>query len=127
MIESDIARQICFAIVASVFGLIAIRAFLNPDKLAEELGYRLEAPNGYSELFAIYIGVWLATAILALTALWHVNVVIFGDLLALFVIAQPAGRLLAIPRWGMPRKGLLVMFGVEVAGGMILVIVRPFS
>ena len=52
---------------------------------------------------AIYVGLWLAHAALAFYALRHLNQAILADLLALLILAQPFGRLLALPRFG-PHK-----------------------
>ncbi|CAN7159015.1 DUF4345 family protein [Acidovorax sp. LjRoot129] len=125
MIKSDTTRQIFFGITAAVFLAIATRAWLAPEKMAAGLGYTLRAPNGYSELFAVYIGIWVATAALALVAAYKVKDALPGDLLAMFVLAQPAGRLLALPEWGPPQGTLFVMFIIEVVGGLALLLVRP--
>lgn len=125
LIKSDITRQILFGMTAAVFVLIAVRAALFPQKMASGLGYSLSAPNGYSEMYAVYVGVWGATAALALVALFRVKEALLGDLLAVFVLAQPIARLLALTQWGMPQGNLFVMFIVEVIGGVVLLLVRP--
>lgn len=125
MIESDSARQVCLGVTALVFALIALRAFVSPDRMAAGLGYKLTAPNGFSEIYAVYVGVWLATALLGVVALFQVQVAILGDLLAAFVLAQLLGRLLAWRKWGFPTGNLLIMFYVEIVGGIILLLVRP--
>ena len=125
LIKSDIARQIFFGITAAVFILIAARALLAPEKMAAGLGYNLTAPNGYSELYAVYIGVWIATAVLALVAIYRIGDALLGDLVAIFVLAQPIGRLLALFKWGPPQGTLFIMFIVEAIGGIALLLVRP--
>lgn len=125
LIKSDIVRQIFFGITAAVFIFIAVRAALFPERMASGLGYTLSAPNGFSEMYAVYVGVWVATAILALVAIFRVREALFGDLLAVFVLAQPIARLLALSKWGMPQGTLFVMFIVEALGGMALLLVRP--
>lgn len=125
MIKSDVARQVLFGITALIFFLIAVRALLMPEKLASGLGYTLQAPNGYSELFAVYVGVWMATAVLALVAIYRTRDALIGDLLALFVLAQPVGRLIALFQYGPPQGTLLFMFFVEAVGGIALLLVRP--
>lgn len=125
MIHSDIGRQICFGITAALFVLVAIRAMVAPRKMAAGLGYTINTPNGYSELFAVYVGIWLATAGLALFALLRVKEALLGDLLALLVLAQPAGRFLALLKWGPPQGTLYAMFIAEVVGGVALLLVRP--
>lgn len=125
MIKSDIVRQFLFGIAAAVFVLIALRAALLPERMAAGLGYSLSAPNGFSEMYAVYVGVWVATAVLALVAIFRVREPLFGDLLAVFVLAQPIARLLALQKWGMPQGTLFVMFIVEAIGGVALLLVRP--
>lgn len=93
--------------------------------MATGLGYSLSAPNGFSEMYAVYVGVWGATAVLALVAILRVREALFGDLLAVFVLAQPIARLLALSKWGMPQGALFVMFIVEAIGGVALLLVRP--
>ena len=125
MIKSDVNSQIFFGITAAGFVLIAMRALLSPEKMAAGLGYKLNAPNGYSELYAVYVGVWIATAVLALIAIYRIRDALLGDLLAIFVLAQPLGRLLALFKWGPPQGTLFVMFIVETIGGIALLLVRP--
>jgi hypothetical protein len=125
VIRSTRARQVLLVITALVYLAIAARAALLPDRLAHGLGYTLQAPNGYSELFAVYVGVWVATALLALVAARQAGEPLLGDLLALFVLAQPLGRLLAVPHWGLPTGTLLWMFLLEAVGAVALFAVRP--
>lgn len=124
MIESELARQVLLGLVALAFLALALRTLIQPDAVAAELGYRLERPNGYSELFAIYVGLWIATAGLAVYAALHVRDVRYGDAVALLILAQPLGRLLAAPRFGWPRGPLLGFFLLEVVGGGLLLLVR---
>ncbi|HYE40484.1 MAG TPA: DUF4345 family protein [Ramlibacter sp.] len=125
MIRSDLLRRICLVLTALVFALIAGRAAIAPDRLAHGLGYTLAAPNGYSEIFAVYVGVWLATAWLAIAAARRVKDAWLGDLVALFVLSQPAARAVAALSWGLPTGTLLFMFAVEAVGGALLLLVRP--
>ena len=125
MIHSDTLRLFLLAVVALVFAAIAIRAFFTPEKVAAELGYKITGVNGYSELFAVYVGVWLATAALAVLAAVRIDEPILGDLVALFVLAQPFGRIVSMLRYGRPQGALFFMFFVEVLGGVLLLLVRP--
>jgi hypothetical protein len=125
MLHNDPVRRICLLLTATVFVAIAVRAVLVPEKMAAGLGYSLNGANGYSEFYAIYFGVRLATAILAALAALRVKDAILGDLTALFVLAQPVGRLIGLSKAGLPHGFLLVMFGVELAGGLVLFAVRP--
>jgi len=125
VIRSDLARRVLLGLTALVFVLIAIRAVYAPEKIASGLGYILTGPNGYSEIHAIYLGVWLATAVLAVLAAVRIRQALLGDLLAMFVLAQPAGRLIALVRFGLPEGPLLAMFALEVVGGLLILWVRP--
>ena len=125
MLRSDLIRKIALCLTAAVFIIIAIRAVMAPEKMAAGLGYTLNGANGYSEFHAIYFGVWIATAILALLAANRIREPLFGDLVALFVLAQPAGRLIGLAKSGWPHGFLLAMFAIETAGGMALLAIRP--
>ena len=124
MIRSTRTRQVLQAITALIYLAIAVRAAWLPERLAHGLGYTLHAPNGYSELFAVYVGVWIATAVLAFVAVRRSDEPLFGDLLGLFVIAQPIARSIAIPFWGLPTGSLFWMFLLEMAGAVALLAVR---
>ena len=82
-------------LVATVSSLASLAALLDPDRIASAMGLFLVGVNGYSQFYAIYVGVRLATAGLALLAARHGDQPILGDLTALFLLAQPAGRLAA--------------------------------
>ena len=125
MIEHDLARQILLGLTALVFLLLALRSALVPDTVARELGYALNGANAYSELHAIYVGLWLAHAALGGWAMLHVDQALLGDILALLVLGQPLGRLIALPRYGWPQGPLLAFFVLEVVGGAALLCVRP--
>ena len=125
MIEHDLTRQILLGLTALVFLLLALRSALVPDTVARELGYALNGANAYSELHAIYVGLWLAHAALGGWAMLHVDQALLGDILALLVLGQPLGRLIALPRYGWPQGPLLAFFVLEVVGGAALLCVRP--
>ena len=89
------------------------------------MGLFLVGVNGYSQFYAIYVGVRLATAGLALLAARHGNQPILGDLTALFLLAQPAGRLAAAFAIGLPTGVLLAVCAVELLAGCALLALRP--
>lgn len=124
MIRSTRIRQVLLVVTALVYLAIAVRAALLPDRLARGLGYTLHAPNGYSELFAVYVGVWVAIAVLALIAVRRSDDPLFGDVLALFVIAQPIARTFSAFFWGLPTGNLFWMFILEALGAIALLAVR---
>ena len=125
MIHNDIIRRILLVLTALIFIVIAVRAVFAPEQMAAGLGYVLTGSNGYSEFYAIYLGVWLATAALAILAAVRVRQSLIGDLVAMFVLAQPVGRLFALARFGLPEGLLLVMFVLEAVGGLLILGVRP--
>ena len=125
MIESDVLRQILLCLIALVFAVLAVRTLVTPQKVADELGYELKPPNGHSELFAIYFGLWLVSAAIAVFAAMRVEQAVLGDIVAALVLAQPLGRVVAAVRFGMPRGSLLAFFALEVVGGALLLVVRP--
>lgn len=125
MFASDLIRQCLLGATALVFLILAVRTYLQPGKVAEELGYQLSGANGHSELFAIYVGLWLASGAMAAMAAVYVHEALLGDWVALLVLGQPLGRVLAIPRFGLPRGPLLGFFALEIVGGLLLLAVRP--
>ncbi|MBC5765983.1 DUF4345 family protein [Ramlibacter albus] len=125
MIRSNSLRRSALGVTSAVFAAIALRAMLAPADMAAELGLQLRGPNGYSEIYAVYLGVWLATAALGVVAMGRVEDALWGDMLAVFVLAQPLARLLAAAQWGWPQGMLFVMLFVEAIGGVALLLVRP--
>jgi hypothetical protein len=98
---------------------------LDPDRVATAMGLFLVGVNGYSQFYAIYVGVRLATAGLAVLAARRGDQPILGDLVALFLLAQPAGRLVAAFAIGLPRGVLFVVCGIELLAGLALLALRP--
>ena len=125
MLHSDAWRQTLLWLVAFTFAAIAAYALTAPEHMARGLGYTLQAPNGYNEFYAVYVGVWLATAALAVHATRHIRQPAFGDTVALLILAQPLGRCIAILGHGLPTGPLLYIFILELLGGLALFIVRP--
>jgi hypothetical protein len=118
-------RKQLLKLVATVSSLAALAAMLDPDRVAGAMGLFLVGVNGYSQFFAIYVGVRLATAGLALIAARQGDQPILGDLTALFVLAQPAGRIIAAFAIGLPNGLLLVVCGIELLAGFSLLALRP--
>ena len=98
---------------------------LDPDRVATAMGLFLVGVNGYSQFYAIYVGVRLATAGLAVLAARRGDQPILGDLVALFLLAQPAGRLVAACAIGLPNGSLFVVSGIELLAGLALLALRP--
>ena len=112
-------------LVALASSLSALAAMLDPDRVAAVMGLFLVGVNGYSQFYAIYVGIRLATAGLALLAARQGDQPILGDLTALFLLAQPAGRLVAAFAIGLPTGVLLAVCAVELLAGLALLALRP--
>jgi hypothetical protein len=118
-------RSRLLGLTATASSLAALAAMLDPDRVATAMGLFLFGVNGYSQFFAIYVGVRLATAGLALLAARRGDQPILGDLTAMFLLAQPAGRLIAAFAIGLPQGVLLVVCGIELLVGLSLLALRP--
>jgi hypothetical protein len=112
-------------VTATASSLAALAAMLDPDRIAVAMGLFLVGVNGYSQFFALYVGVRLATAGLALLAARRGDQPILGDLAALFILAQPLGRLVASFAIGLPQGLLFVISGIELLVGLALLALRP--
>jgi hypothetical protein len=112
-------------LTATASSLAALAAMLDPDRIAEAMGLFLVGVNGYSQFYAIYVGVRLATAGLAFLAARRGDQPILGDLAALFILAQPLGRLVAAFAIGLPQGLLFVVCGIELLVGLALLALRP--
>ena len=112
-------------LLATASSLAALAAMLDPDRIASAMGVFLVGVNGYSQFYAVYVGVRLATAMLALLAARQGDQPILGDLTALFLLAQPAGRLVAAFAIGLPKGVLLAVCAVELLAGLSLLALRP--
>lgn len=113
------------SVAASAQSLAALAALLDPDRVADAMGLFPVGVNGYSQFYALYVGVRLATAGLALLAARQGDQPILGDLAALFILAQPLGRLVAAFAIGLPQGFLFVVSGIELAVGLALIVLRP--
>jgi hypothetical protein len=111
--------------IATVNSLAALSAMLDPDRTAAAMGLFLVGVNGYSQFYAIYVGVRLATAGLSILAARQGDQPILGDLAALFILAQPLGRFIASFAIGLPQGLLFVVSGIELLAGLALLLLRP--
>ncbi|MEQ1688154.1 MAG: DUF4345 family protein [Sphingopyxis sp.] len=125
MIFDDMLRQVLLALTALTFIGFALWALFSPANLASQLGYAINGANGHSEFRAIYIGLFIAQAVLACAAAFRIHDALLGDLVALFLLAQPVGRIVAIPQHGLPHGLLRLLFGLEIVSGLLLLGVRP--
>jgi hypothetical protein len=118
-------RSTLLQLTGVLSSLAALVAMLDPDRVAGVMGLFLVGVNGYSQFYAVYVGVRMATAVLAMLAARNGDTPVLGDLTALFVLAQPLGRMIAAFAIGLPQGVLLVVCGIEVAGGLALLALRP--
>jgi hypothetical protein len=118
-------RSQLLQVIATASSLAALSAMLDPDRTAAAMGLFLVGVNGYSQFYAIYVGVRLATAGLALLAARQGDQPILGDLAALFLLAQPLGRFIASFAIGLPQGLLFVVSGIELLAGLALLLLRP--
>ena len=118
-------RQRCLLAISITYILIAVLALLAPQQMANGMGYVLTSSNSFSEFYAVYVGVWLATAALTLLAARRITDALLGDLSAMFVLAQPAARLLAMVFFGLPQGSMLSVMLAEMVGGMLILWIRP--
>jgi hypothetical protein len=124
MHRAALRRQL-LQLTATAGSLAALAALLDPDRVAAAMGLFLVGVNGYSQFYAIYVGVRLATAGLALLAARRGEQPVLGDITALFILAQPAGRFVAAFAIGLPQGFLLVVCGIELLCGATLLALRP--
>jgi hypothetical protein len=118
-------RSQLLQVIATVNSLAALSAMLDPDRTAAAMGLFLVGVNGYSQFYAIYVGMRLATAGLSFLAARRGDQPILGDLAALFILAQPLGRIVASFAIGLPQGLLFVVSGIEVLAGLALLLLRP--
>jgi len=112
-------------LLATASSLAALAAMLDPDGIASAMGLFLVGVNGYSQFYAVYVGMRLAQAMLALLAARSGDQPLLVDLTALFLLAQPAGRLVAAFAIGLPKGVLLAVCVVEAVAGLSLLALRP--
>jgi hypothetical protein len=123
-VRARLRRQLLL-VAATAQSLAALAAVLDPDRVADAMGLFPVGVNGYSQFYALYVGVRLATAGLALLAARQGDQPILGDLAALFILAQPLGRFIAAFAIGLPQGLLFVVSGIELAVGLALIGLRP--
>jgi hypothetical protein len=124
-LRSSRLRQVLLGLAAAVFVVIAGASLVAPRAMAGGLGYSLQGVDALSEFRAIYVGLWLATAALLVIALRRVREPLLGDLCAILLLGQTAGRLASLALDGIPSRKVWPMLVLEGLGGIALLIVRP--
>ena len=112
-------------LIAYAYGLSAVACLLFADAMAAGMGIFLNGVNGYSQFYATHVGVWGATALLALFAARQGEPPVLGDITAMLLLAQPAGRLFAAISFGLPQGFVLFMCAMELTAGLALLLLRP--
>ncbi len=118
-------RQRLLQLLALSFSLAATASVFQPDEVAALMGLFLNGVNGYSQFFAMFVGGWFATAYLALMAARRGDLPILGDVIAIFVLAQAAGRVTAATTTTLPQGLILAMCCAELLSGLCLLALRP--
>ena len=93
--------------------------------MAQGLGYSLLNVDALSEFRAIYVGLWLATAVLLVVAIRRVHVALLGDLCAILLLGQTGGRIISLLLDGIPSRNVWPIFLLEAVGGIALLVIRP--
>ena len=112
-------------LIAYAYGLSAVACLLFADDMAAGMGIFLNGVDGYSQFYASHVGVWGATALLALFAARQGEPPVLGDITAMLVLAQPAGRLFAAISFGLPQGFVLFLCAMELTAGLVLLLLRP--
>lgn len=123
--KSSRVRQVLLGLVALVFAAIAIASLVAPHWMSMGVGYSVDTVDALSEFRAVYVGLWLATALVAVIALRRVREAILGDVIAILILGQTAGRIASLLVDGVPGARVWPMFVLEAVGGLALLVVRP--
>jgi di/tricarboxylate transporter len=118
-------RRALLVLAGLVFVGIALASLLAPHEMADGLGYSLASTDALNEFRAVYVGLWLATAVLFFTAAWRADQALLGDMAALLILGQVFGRVLSLALDGSPSARIWPMFFVEAIGGLAILFVRP--
>ncbi|MFL6659504.1 MAG: hypothetical protein ACJ8GW_15610 [Massilia sp.] len=118
-------RTNLLSFIALISSLGVLLALLDPDRVATQYGMLLVGVNGYSQFYAIYVGVRIAIAALALLAAKNGDQPLLGDITAMFLLAQPFGHLVAAFAIGLPNGDVLELCGLQLIGGVLLLALRP--
>lgn len=119
------ARQVVLVVAALVFTAIGVASAIAPHTMADGLGYTLRTTDALSEFRAVYVGVWLATAALLVVAARRIDQPLLGDLGALLILGQTAGRILSLALDGAPSANVAPIAIAETAGGIAILVLRP--
>ena len=122
-----LARRALLVIVAFVFAAIAIASRAMPDTMADGLGYRLDNIDAQNEYSAIYVGLWLATCAIFVSAARKPEDRSLYMVCVLLLAGQTVGRVLSVVIDGVPSVKTAPAFVVEAIGVVALLALRPRS
>ncbi len=125
MIHHSNARRVLLVITALVFAVIAVASLLHPHEMAAPLGYTLSSVDALNEYRAVYVGLWLATAVVFVIAARRIDIAVLGDCAGLLVFGQTAGRVISLVLDGAPSAHVWPMFALEAMGAVAVFVVRP--
>jgi hypothetical protein len=112
------------ALAALVFVGVAVGSIIAPQIMAQPLGLRLDNVNALNEARAIYVGLWLAHAVILVLACLRPQTRLLGDVGAILILGQTAGRIISVALDGMPGVDLLPIAIGEGVGGLAIALVR---
>ena len=123
--KSSNARRFLLGVTSLVFACVAMANLVAPRTMARGIGYTLDTVDALSEFRAVYVGVWLAKAVLMAVAFRRVHEALLGDLCAILLLGQTGGRILSVLLDGVPSAKVWPWFVLEAVGGVALIVVRP--
>jgi hypothetical protein len=118
------ARRALLGLAALVFAGIAAASLLAPRQMAAPFDYSLATINALNEYRAIYVGLWLAHAIVLIWAAWRIDLVHLGDAAAILILGQVAGRLTSVAIDGLPDARLAAPAVAELLSGLLILLLR---
>jgi hypothetical protein len=125
VIRHDTARRVLLILSALVFAAIAAGALVAPRTMAAQFQMRLDHVDALNEYRAVYVGLWLAQAAMLSIAARQVRWALLGDLGALLILGQVAGRLASLILDGPPSAKVWPTLLMELVAGLAILLVRP--
>lgn len=119
-----LARRIVLATSGATFLTIALIGIALPREVAGAYGFSLDRIESFNEFRAVYTGFWIALAAAMFTAARHVRLALLGDLCALMLVCQAAGRAMSFVLDGRPSWPFIAAFWLELLGGLTVLAMR---
>ena len=112
-------RGLVLRLTALGSSLAALVTLLAPDQVAAAMGMFLIGANGYSQFYAVHVGLRLAVAGMAWLAI-RPGIWLMAEVTAMLLLAQTFGRMVAALAIGLPQGPLLIISAVETVAGALL-------